>query len=196
MVQNKNPRPHNQVRIIAGKWRGRKLSFSPIQDLRPTPDRVRETLFNWLQFDLVGKRCLDLFAGSGVLGFEAASRGATTVSLLESHPTAVRQLQQNVALLKADNIEIIAQDAIKFLQHTDAQSYDVIFLDPPYKLKLLQACIAQIEEKRCLAERGILYFEQATTGPGIDLSTAWTITHKKSAGQVCYCLATFSSVAN
>ena len=196
MVKNSSPRTHSQVRLIAGTWRGRKISFTAIPGLRPTPDRVRETLFNWLQFDLVGKRCLDLFAGSGVLGIEAASRGAAEVSLVESHPVAIEQLQQNLATLKADNIEIVTQDATRFLDQKAQQRYDIIFLDPPYQMRVLEACINKIEQNQWLSEQGTLYFESLRQDAAIELSSAWTLTHEKTAGQIRYYLATLSIRSN
>src|SRR6187397_596042 len=130
----------NQVRIIGGTWRSRVIAFAPRADLRPTSDRVRETLFNWLGQDLTGVVCLDLFAGSGALGFEAASRGAARVVMVERDRAACASLKENRDLLGADRIEIVERDALEFLRQDGAQ-YDVIFLDPPfsedYRLRLI-----------------------------------------------------------
>lgn len=124
------------MRIIGGEWRRRLLEFPDAPDLRPTPDRVRETLFNWLGQDLTGETCLDLFAGSGALGFEAASRGAKQVVLVERDATIIRTLHANREMLSARQVEIVRADAMDFLQ-SDARRYDVVFLDPPYRLNLL-----------------------------------------------------------
>lgn len=129
-------RRNNVVRIIGGEWRRRLLEFPDAADLRPTPDRIRETLFNWLGQDLSGETCVDLFAGSGALGFEAASRGARQSVLVERDPAIIRTLQANKAALSAQQVEVVRADALEFLQ-ADARRYDVAFVDPPYRLKLL-----------------------------------------------------------
>jgi 16S rRNA (guanine966-N2)-methyltransferase len=123
----------NQVRIIGGQWRSRIVRFPDAQSLRPTPDRLRETLFNWLGQDLTGKTCLDLFAGSGALGFEAASRGARHVVMVEQSATVYRALQETKAALCAEQVDMHRADAFGFLK-TDTHRYDVIFLDPPFQL--------------------------------------------------------------
>ncbi|MCL2076726.1 MAG: 16S rRNA (guanine(966)-N(2))-methyltransferase RsmD [Betaproteobacteria bacterium] len=127
----------NQVRIIGGLWRSRLLNFPDGEGLRPTPDRVRETLFNWLGQDLSGKFCLDLFAGAGALGFEAASRGAAKVVLVDHAKSVVRALRKNVDMYEASNIvEIVAMDALKYPSFHEASGrkrFDVMFLDPPYR---------------------------------------------------------------
>jgi 16S rRNA (guanine966-N2)-methyltransferase len=121
----------NEVRIIGGEWRSRRIAFPSAADIRPTPDRVRETLFNWLGQDLTGLACLDLFAGSGALGFEAASRGARRVVLVEKERAAYLALVSNRTLLHAAQVELVRSDALDFLR-TDKGEYDVIFLDPPF----------------------------------------------------------------
>jgi 16S rRNA (guanine966-N2)-methyltransferase len=123
----------NQVRIIGGQWRSRLVRFPDAPALRPTPDRLRETLFNWLGQDLTGKACLDLFAGSGALGFEAASRGAAHVVMVEQNAAVYRALQQTQAALDAGQIEMHRDDALRFLRQ-DIRRYDLIFLDPPFHL--------------------------------------------------------------
>ena len=130
------PTRSNSVRIIGGEWRRRLIHFPSAADLRPTPDRVRETLFNWLGQDLTGENCLDLFAGSGALGFEAASRGAKQVVMVERDAQIFRALQTTHAMLVAAQVELVQADALAFLR-SDARRYDVVFLDPPYHLDLL-----------------------------------------------------------
>lgn len=130
------PATKNKVRIIGGAWRSRLIAFPSLPDLRPSPDRVRETLFNWLGQDLTGKICLDLFAGSGALGFEAASRGARRVVMVERDPAAWRALQSNAAVLGASTVELKRADALEFLRADDG-CYDVVFLDPPFRADYL-----------------------------------------------------------
>ncbi|TPW17985.1 MAG: methyltransferase, partial [Halothiobacillaceae bacterium] len=120
----------NSLRIIGGTWRSRRLEFPTVEQLRPTPDRVRETLFNWLQHRIGGARCLDLFAGSGALGFEALSRGANEVVFVEIDPAAVQALRANAQRLQADNAQIIHEEALRYLAKP-ADPFDIIFLDPP-----------------------------------------------------------------
>ena len=121
----------NEVRIVGGTWRSRRIRFTPRAGLRPTPDRVRETLFNWLGQDLTGLSCLDLFAGSGALGFEAASRAAKRVVMVERDPAAYEALHANKALLDARQVELVRGDALEFVRGAKAL-FDVIFLDPPF----------------------------------------------------------------
>lgn len=148
------------MRIIGGEWRRRLLEFPDAPDLRPTPDRLRETLFNWLGQDLTGETCLDLFAGSGALGFEAASRGARQSVLVERDAAAVRSLQANRALLSAQQVEIIRADAMDFLR-SDVRRYDVVFLDPPYRLNLLPQVLPLLG--RILAPGARVYIEADRT---------------------------------
>lgn len=177
------------VRIIGGKWRGRKLSFADLVDLRPTPDRVRETLFNWLQPYIGGARCLDAFAGSGVLGFEAASRGATNVVLLELAPAAVAALTANQQNLTATNCQILAQDALAFIANTD-QQFDIVFLDPPYRADLWQQAAESLEQQGCLLAHSVIYLECPAKQSLPYLPANWQLIKDKSAGEVRYCLFT------
>ena len=149
---------NNTLRIIGGRWRSRKLSFLNAPNLRPTPDRVRETLFNWLQGSISNARCLDLFAGSGALGLEALSRGAAEVIFIEKNRTTIVQLKQNLALLKASS-PIINNDAKNYLRE-EIQPFDIIFLDPPFRKNFLPDCLDVIIERRLLNEGGLVYLEQ------------------------------------
>ncbi|NTV11894.1 MAG: 16S rRNA (guanine(966)-N(2))-methyltransferase RsmD [Zoogloea sp.] len=170
----------SRVRIIGGEWRSRLIDVTEVKGLRPTPDRVRETLFNWLGQELDGLACLDLFAGTGALGFEAASRGAAAVTLVEFDAHAHRVLRANAERLGAKQVEIVRGDAVKFLQSTSAQ-YDVIFLDPPYK----QGWLERIEPHlaRVLSGDGLVYAEAEK--PITRLGPLTTVKHG-TAGQVYY----------
>jgi len=170
------------VRIIGGAWRSRLLAFPPLPGLRPTSDRVRETLFNWLGQDLTGRACLDLFAGSGALGFEALSRGARRVVMVEQDRRAVELLRANAARLGAANLEVVAADALQFLR-SDRREYDVIFLDPPYGSDVLPSVLAGLGKH--LAGEGFAYVE---SGEVVELPPGWEAFRKGRAGAVHYYL--------
>jgi len=178
-----------RVRIIGGCWRRRMLSFPAIEDLRPTPDRVRETLFNWLGQDLHGLSCLDLFAGSGALGFEAASRGARRVVMVEQDARVVRALEASRVLLGAPpgdgRIEIVRAEALHFLQGRAQPAgvrHDVVFLDPPFRLDLVPALLPAVAA--CLAPEGRVYVECAA--PAAPLPSGWMMLREARAGGVQY----------
>lgn len=182
-------RKPQQIRIIGGQWRGRKLNFPAIADLRPTPDRVRETLFNWLQTSVVDSRCLDLFAGSGALGLEALSRGAASVVLVESDQLAVNALHEHFSRLSVNNGHIIHSDALAFLRRNVEQPFDIVFLDPPFKHDLLQPCIALLEQQNWLADPAWIYIEADKSLTELPIPPNWQIHRSKIAGQVGYHLA-------
>jgi 16S rRNA (guanine(966)-N(2))-methyltransferase RsmD len=170
----------NRVRIIGGTWRSRLVRFPSRPDLRPTPDRVRETLFNWLGQDLSGKSCLDLFAGSGALGFEAASRGARRVVMVERDPAVLRALEASRAALDAAAVEVRKADALEFLRADDAV-YDVVFVDPPYRSDLWPRVAPLL--MRHLAPDALVYLERAARdGP----LPGWSVWKQGRAGQVAY----------
>lgn len=148
----------NEVRIIGGNWRGRKIGFPDRPHLRPTLGRVRETLFNWLVADVPGRRCLDLFAGSGAIGFEAASRGAAAVTLVESDPLAVRRLKENAVRLGAEQVTVVFDRAERLLSRREA-SWDIIFLDPPFAGDHLAPILDLIRSTGALAADGLVYVE-------------------------------------
>jgi len=148
---------NNTLRIIGGKWRSRKLNFISAPNLRPTPDRIRETLFNWLQGSIANARCLDLFAGSGALGLEALSRGASKVIFIEKHRAAAQQLTQNLDLLKAID-SVINKEAKTYLLEAPTP-FDIIFLDPPFRKDLLPIVLDIILEKQLLNNNGLIYLE-------------------------------------
>jgi len=147
-----------KVRIIAGKWRSRKLDIIDAVALRPTPDRVRETLFNWLGVYIEGAHCLDLFAGTGILGFEALSRGAATVTMIDSNPAVVKALQTQARKLEAGAAEIICADALQWLA-INRRKFDIIFLDPPYSKKHLDNVLTRLLEGDFLGPGALLYLE-------------------------------------
>ncbi len=180
--------PGNQLRIIAGIWRGRKLAFADGNGVRPTPDRVRETLFNWLSPVIHGARCLDLFAGSGALGFEAASRGAADVVLVDHDAAVVRVLKSQVERLAAENIRVVEMDAGNFLHH-EPQPFDVIFLDPPFHENRLPACLDLLVQGGWLTANALIYIEAEKTLGKIALPAGWELFRSKMAGQVGYHLA-------
>ena len=157
-AQPKNAKRVGVIRLIAGQWRGRKLPVLPLTGLRPTPDRVRETLFNWLQGDLYQARCLDLFAGSGALGFEAISRGAANVVMVEKNRLAAQQLADNITLLKTEQIQLQQGDAYDYLKIT-SQTFDIIFLDPPFHNNHIEALLAEIMQRKLLNPQGLIYLE-------------------------------------
>lgn len=174
-----------QVRIIGGQWRRTPLPVAAIDGLRPTPDRVRETVFNWLGQDLEGLACLDLFAGTGALGFEAASRGAARVVLVERHPRAVAQLRATKQKLTAESVEIAEVDAIRFAKVQAPDSADVVFLDPPFDSTLL-ADIWPFALK-LVAPGGAIYVESKDPIESLGaLPPGWTVDRRGRAGLVHY----------
>ena len=184
----------NQLRIIGGEWGGRKLRFPDAPNLRPTPDRVRETVFNWLAPIIHGARCLDLFAGSGALGLEALSRGAAFTTFVDNHKKVIQALHSHLDLLKAnDRAEVLNFDGINFLSHdnfinTEARVYDVVFLDPPYHLDLMEKVVPLLEENKCLADNAILYLEIEKRQSLPELPVNWKKIKEKTAGEVSYFL--------
>lgn len=147
------------VRIIGGVWRGRRLPVPDAPGLRPSGDRVKETLFNWLQPHLHGARCADLFAGSGALGFEAASRGAREVVLIERSRPLAAMLRESAELLKAGQVEVVNGDALEWLQGRPAGSLDIVFIDPPFESDLGLRALNALDESACLAPGALVYLE-------------------------------------
>ncbi len=180
------------MRIIGGQWRGRRLRFPDVAGLRPTPDRVRETLFNWLAPVIRGARCLDLFAGSGALGFEALSRGATRVTLVERNQAALQALRDAAAVLQAgDRAGIVPGTAEAYLA-TAAGPFDVIFLDPPFDAHSLPAMIATIAHRGLVSSGGFVYLETPADEPLPPLPPGWRVHRSGRAGDVGYHLAVCS----
>lgn len=160
--------------------RSRVITFPDAEGLRPTPDRVRETLFNWLGQTLYGRRCLDLFAGSGALGIEAASRGAEHVVMVEKNPVVFRALRENIRKLECANISLRHQDGLEFVRR-DAARFDVIFLDPPFQSEYLNGLLALLPKN--LADSGVIYVE---SGAAIEIPLPWQVLKSGRAGQVYY----------
>lgn len=176
----------NQLRIIGGQYRSRKLSFPDVEGLRPTGDRIRETLFNWLAPHVEGARCLDLFAGSGALGFEALSREARHVTFVEQSPKACDYLRENITLLKIqERAELICTDSLKALQIL-AEPFDIIFLDPPFASAQWVSTCTQLEDRNLLKPGGFIYAERSKTSPEITFPHGWQLYRDKSSGQVHY----------
>jgi 16S rRNA (guanine966-N2)-methyltransferase len=173
------------LRIIGGTWRGRKLRFPDGPDIRPTPDRVRETLFNWLGGRVAGARCLDLFAGSGALGLEALSRGAASVSFIEHDPRAARELTARLAEWGAAGARVECQDALAFLRGSGS-ACDIVFLDPPFASNLIGAAAQLLTARGWLNERARVYVECAASGGTPQLPATLTALKSKRAGEVGY----------
>lgn len=190
-MESKHKRDSNgELRIIAGQWRSRKLRFPIVAGVRPTPNRVRETLFNWLLPWLPGARCLDLFAGSGALGIEALSRGAGAAVLVERHPQVAAALRTNLELLKASHAEAVETDAVSFLAHGTVNAFDIVFLDPPFHPEagtdaVLERCCALLESRGWLKTQGLVYLE-VPAGPAPSVPPAWTPIRSQQAGKVGY----------
>ena len=168
------------MRIIGGTHRSRWIAFPDVADLRPTPDRVRETLFNWLGQNLAGKRCLDLFSGSGVIGFEAVSRGAEAVVMVESNRTAFRSLQETGKKLACTNVTLYCEDGLGYLRRENTR-FDVIFLDPPFQSDILPKAMPVLLTR--LTENGVVYVE---TGEPFEPGSPWQVVKQARAGKVYF----------
>ena len=188
----------NQVRIIGGLWRSRRITFPDHEGLRPSADRVRETLFNWLGQDLEGLHCLDLFAGSGALGFEALSRGAASVVMVEKSRRVCDALRRNADLLSAKNLQLHCADALEFAAASAADPaarFDVVFLDPPFGSDLLLQVLPRVAP--LLSPGGQVYVESARVfdptaveSGALEQANGWRIRRQGRAGQVHYTLVT------
>ncbi|MBT8148632.1 MAG: 16S rRNA (guanine(966)-N(2))-methyltransferase RsmD [Pseudomonadales bacterium] len=186
------PQSPRQLRIIAGTWRGSKLSFVDAGGLRPTGDRIRETLFNWLQGRIDGAHCLDLFAGSGVLAFEALSRGAASAVAIDNNRAAIKQMQAAARRLGANTLELYCSDALAWLQREavvkPASTFDIAFIDPPFGAKLVPASIAALEQSDLLAGDALVYVEQESGAALPQPPAHWQLVKNRLAGQVNYLL--------
>lgn len=175
-----------ELRIIGGQWRGRKLRFPALPGLRPSPDRVRETLFNWLAPEISGARCLDLFAGSGVLGLEALSRGASFCQFLDSSILATQRIEAHLTLLSCREADVQSTDALQWLQQKPNTTFNTVFLDPPFRQGLLEECCTRLEANGWLAARAWIYIEAASDEAPPAVPPTWQLHRDKRAGQVAY----------
>jgi 16S rRNA (guanine966-N2)-methyltransferase len=187
--RNDSGSPSGRLRIVAGKWRSRLLPIADEPGLRPTSERIRETLFNWLDSTIEGSRCLDLFAGSGALGLEALSRGAGEVVFVENSARVAAVLKESVKVLEASSARIHKADAISYLKG-EPEPFDIVFLDPPFAADLLEDLCRLLSEGNWLAEGARVYLEQDRERPLPELPDGWTILNEKTAGQVRYALVT------
>lgn len=178
----------SEIRIIGGKWRGRNIRFLAVPGLRPTPNRIRETLFNWLAPVIHGTNCLDLFAGTGALGFEALSRGAKSVVMIDKEPAVINLLKQNAATLHAENLQILHAVFPDSLSQLKPHQFDIVFLDPPFRHNLLAMCAAELEARGCLATDALIYLEAEKELTTLTLPANWQIIRNKTAGEVNYFL--------
>ena len=176
------------MRIIAGRYRGRWLEVPAQPGLRPTGNRIRETLFNWLAPVVEGARCLDLFAGSGALGFEAASRGAARVVLVDSNPAQIRLLVEARDRLQAETVEVVAADALDWLASPAPGQFDLVFVDPPFQAGLTAGCCAALASGGWLAAGALVYLETARRAVVPQLPPVWTVVRAREAGEVRYLL--------
>jgi 16S rRNA (guanine966-N2)-methyltransferase len=183
------------LRIVGGRWRSRRLRFADAEGLRPTPDRVRETLFNWLQFDINGAHCLDAFAGSGALGFEALSRGAASVVMVEKQRAQFLQLQESARELGADGLQLLQGDVLELLRAPapwqPAGGFDGIFLDPPFHRDLLPAICALLQARGLLKPDAFVYVESESDWAALELPAAFELQKQTKAGLVQAFLARY-----
>ncbi|MGL6020816.1 MAG: 16S rRNA (guanine(966)-N(2))-methyltransferase [Gibbsiella quercinecans] len=178
------PAAAGQIRIIGGQWRGRKLPVPNSPGLRPTTDRVRETLFNWLAPVIQGARCLDCFAGSGALGLEALSRYAGSATLLEFERPVAQQLEKNLALLQGHG-QVVNTNTLNWLAG-NGEPFDVVFLDPPFRKGLLADTVQLLEQQGWLADEAWVYVEAEAESAAADVPANWALHREKVAGQVAY----------
>ena len=175
-----------RLRIVAGNWRSRVLDIVDEPGLRPTPERIRETLFNWLGPGIAGSRCLDLFAGTGALGFEALSRGAGEAVFVERSRHVAEMLRRNVERLQAHGATVVETDARGFVDSHRAAPFDVVFLDPPFADDSIAELCRLLALRGTVATGGLVYFELDRRQPSPELPAGWTLEKQKTAGNVRY----------
>lgn len=182
--------PEYSLRIIGGNWRSRKISFPEREGIRPTPDRVRETLFNWLAADIAGAHCLELYAGSGVLSMEALSRGASHVTLVEKDRQSWARLNENLARLSGDPASYLCiNDTALHWIAGNHEAFDIVFLDPPFHDNELQPAIEALLERKALTSHGLIYLETPQEMTQAQLPAALAIVRHGRAGRVHFSLA-------
>lgn len=193
--QKQTSKAMGEVRVIAGLWRGRKLSVLNAEGLRPTTDRVKETLFNWLMMDVANARCLDCFAGSGSLGIEALSRQAQAVVFLEKFANAAQQLKKNLASLKTDKGTVINTDTLTYLsQKNSTEPFEIIFIDPPFHHNFVPQVLTLLQQNNWLVENALIYVETEKNHPPLLLAKNWQVIKEKSAGMVTSRLIQVNSI--
>ena len=186
---NKKSHP-GRLRIVAGNWRSRLLDIADVPGLRPTSERIRETLFNWLAPNIQSARCLDLFAGTGALGLEALSRGAAESIFVETSRRAIATLRHNIEILDATGATVVSAKAFDFLEREGSGKFDIVFLDPPFADDFLAEACQRIHENGILADGGLVYFEEDRKRGMPDLPGDWTVLKERTAGNVRYALVT------
>ena len=177
-----------RLRIVAGKWRSRLLQIADVPGLRPTSERVRETVFNWLAPRIAGARCLDLFAGTGALGLEALSRGAAETVFVETSSKAITMLKSSIRLLGAEGARLRHTDAFEFLDSNDNGEFDIVFLDPPFADANLGDLCRLLAGGSMLAPDAWIYIEEDRNAPATELPDGWQVIKTKNAGNVRYSL--------
>ena len=177
-----------RLRIVAGNWRSRLLDIADVEGLRPTSERIRETLFNWLAPHLQGAKCLDLFAGTGALGLEALSRGAASAVFVERSSLAEKQLSDNARLLDAGSATVLGMDALDYLARRPDERFDIVVLDPPFAADLLEETCRLMAEQPLLADGALVYLEQDRASAEPELPDTWQVLKNKTAGNVRYML--------
>lgn len=180
---NRNAADQNSVRLVAGRWRGRRIRFPDGEGLRPTPARLRETLFNWLMHDVRDARVLDLFAGSGALAFEALSRGARSALLVDASPAVCAQLTRELAQLAGADARVQRGDALALLRQPPAATFDLVFLDPPFHQELPAQAIPLLEQSGLLADQAWIYVEAEQDPAAVPAN--WRLHRRSQAGQSC-----------
>ena len=188
VTRRNNSKNRGKVRITSGEWKNRNLEVPDIDGLRPTSERVRETLFNWLMPSIHKSVCLDLFAGSGSLGFEALSRGARHCTFVEKSKLAFRQIKTTRTILNAMNSEAHNCDAIDFLSSVHNHNFNLVFLDPPFSDDYLTSSIESIHEYQLVSRGGYIYIEFNKNNDLFDLPDNWSVIRKKIYGNVCFIL--------
>ncbi|WP_022967272.1 16S rRNA (guanine(966)-N(2))-methyltransferase RsmD [Denitrificimonas caeni] len=178
----------SSIRIIGGEWRSRKLTVPDAPGLRPTPDRVRETLFNWLAPTIQGARVLDAFTGSGALFLEALSRGASTGVAIDASTNAVNNLRRNLAVLQCDDAEVLRVDSLQYLSNKTEQGFDIVLLDPPFHQDLLLSACQLLEDNNWLNKDAWIYTESEQAPSSLGVPSSWRLHREKHTGQVHYAL--------
>jgi 16S rRNA (guanine966-N2)-methyltransferase len=174
----------HEIRIIAGEWRGRRLPVLDVPGLRPTGDRCRETLFNWLQPHIAGADCADIFAGTGALGLEAASRGARSVVLVEKNSVVVSSLDRSINMLRARQVRVHRGDALEWLRDARADCLDIVFVDPPFDEGMILKSALLLERLHCVRAGGFVYIEEPASREPLAPGPQWELWKEKRIGQV------------